>query len=132
MGKRSKQRKARSRRKSPVTPTKRNAPSSRPAAATETQAAEAVTVAWMLTLLATLLAEVSSSIVRMVALRQAEPGKLGMLANLLFFIAVVSGIATVLLTPLTLSLRRTPPPRPLVVAAVVVGLLPLAVLLIRW
>jgi hypothetical protein len=84
-----------------------------------------VTVIWMLALLATLLSEVVGILIRLFGLRIGFSARLQVLSGTLLTVALLSGLATLLLTPVTLKLRRVPPPRPVVVSAVIAGLVPL-------
>lgn len=98
----------------------------------ETRTAEAVTVAWMLALLATGAAETAGLMTRVLLWHAEGIGRLRVqsLSAALLGIAVVAGLVTVGLTPLTLKLRRSAPPRVIVVIALVAGLLPLVTLIV--
>ena len=95
--------------------------------------AEAVTVGWMLCLLTTLATEVAGVGARM--LHAAYGGeKLSMLSGLLLVGATISGLILLILTPITIKLRPDPPPQPLVVCAVLTGIVPIvtvAILIFR-
>ena len=95
------------------------------AAANPSDTGEVVTVIWMLALLATLLSEVVGILIRLFGLRIGFSARLQVLSGTLLTVALLSGLATLLLTPVTLKLRRVPPPRPVVVSAVIAGLVPL-------
>lgn len=100
----------------------------------ESRAADAVTVFWMLTMMATLGAEVVS-LVSYALIAQADdpttlPLTLRMLPGLLQMTALVTGVLCLLLTPVAYKLRRVPPPGGVVVIAVAVGAFPLITLLL--
>ena len=92
----------------------------------ESRGAEALTVLWMLTALATLLAESVAAAV-WIALAPRETGagaSLGLLPAVMLFTALVTGTICLSLTPLVRRLRATPPPRGIVVAALLIGASP--------
>ena len=80
----------------------------------------AVTVAWMLGMLVTLLAEFIGII--------ANGMHLTMLPQLMLFVAVVGGVVTMALLPLVYRFRAVPPPRSISVFSVLVSVLPIVVL----
>lgn len=100
----------------------------------ETRTAEAVTVAWMLTALATLAAEFFALLgwaaVAVTARSGKVPVEFAMLPALLTFIALVTGLICLLLIPLTHRVRRVPPPRSVTVFAAVVGITPTVVVIV--
>ena len=60
-----------------------------------------------------------------------KPHPLGLLSNTLFFVAILSGLLCLALTPLAYRIRRQKPPTMIIMAAVVAGALPLIVLVGR-
>ncbi len=92
---------------------------------TQKNSGEVVTVAWMLSLLAALIAEVLGILSRFLMLQVGTSDRLQVLSGTLLLVAVLAGLCTLLLTPVTLKLREVPPPRPIVVSAIVIGLIPL-------
>lgn len=98
--------------------------------ATESQSAEMLTVAWMLSVLATISAELLGLILRLLVVQFPTSDRLRILAGTLLLVALLSGLITTGLTALTVRLRRVPPPQPIVVVAYVSGLLPLATVLL--
>ena len=98
----------------------------------ETQAAEALTVAWTLSLTATVLAELAALVARVyvVAIPASELAQL--LSRLLLFIAVVTGLATLSLTLPAIRIRRVAPPRAVVIIAIAVGVMPLVAVAVLW
>jgi len=101
---------------------------SEPEPPAESRAADAVTVAWMLTLTATLLAELVAAagwmFLRIVGWEPEKAGPIAALPELLLVIAALTGAVCVLLVPVTYKVRQQPPPLPISVAAVVIGLAP--------
>jgi hypothetical protein len=107
---------------------RKSAPSGRPG---ESRTAEAVTVAWTLCLLATLVAEAGALLSRAYLVLFSGPLWLQVLSGVLLFVALVAGLVTLALTPMTWRLRRVPPPRAIVVVAVAAGLMPLVAVVAR-
>ena len=100
----------------------------------ESRTADAVTVAWMLTALATLAAELFALLgwiaVAIAARSGKVPQEVVMLPVLLTFIALVTGLVCLLLIPVTHRVRSVPPPRSVTVFAAVVGIMPSIVVLV--
>lgn len=88
-------------------------------------------MAWMLSLLATFIAEVLGILIQLLTWRIGVSDRLQILAGTLLVVALVAGLVTLLLTPLTLKLRTTPPPRPIVVSALIAGIIPIVTVLLR-
>lgn len=97
---------------------------------TKRDPAEAATVAWMLSLFATLMAEGLGLAFRILGIQSGLNAQLYTLSGTLLLCAALSGLILLLLTPLTLKLRKTRPPTPIVVTAVVAGLVPLVTIAI--
>lgn len=97
----------------------------------ETRAADAATVFWMLTVMATLLAEVTMLIATALLRMGQENPLLYALREVLLLIAVISGVLSLVTIPMVLKSRRVPPPMPVMIVAVVIGLLPVVTLLIK-
>jgi hypothetical protein len=99
-----------------------------PAPPAENRTAEAVTVAWMLSLTATLLAELAAAagwlLLRIMGGEPDDAGPIAALPELLLIIAALTGAVCVLLVPVTHKVRQQPPPLPISVAAVVIGSAP--------
>ena len=91
----------------------------------------AITVGWMLSFLATALAELVAIAVQGFTVFFQASDTIRLLADWLLFTAVVSGIVTLLLTPVTLQVREVRPPQLIITLAVVVGASPLLVLACR-
>lgn len=99
----------------------------------EDRRADAVTVIWMLTAVATLAAVAVAGIARLFVLAQGAAG-LAPLARVLpgwfLFCGTVTGLLCLALTPVVYAVRKTKPPRSVTIVAVVIGILPLLVLVI--
>jgi len=96
--------------------------------------AEATTVAWMLSLLATLVAEflaiVGVVLIAIFPRKEETPGFLEMIPGSLGFSALVTGALCLILTPVVRRWRETPPPRAIEVTALIAGGIPWLLLLI--
>jgi hypothetical protein len=82
----------------------------------------------MLTMLATLGAEVVGGVLRIFfGLSDSVPESAQLLPGLLLFVAAVTGLICLSLTPLVYRFRRVPPPTGVTALAVTVSVLPLVV-----
>ena len=101
----------------------------------EEKRAETVTIAWMLCVLFTFCAEVVGLLSK-VALSYAElndpQNRWAVLPVVTLTMGLVTGTMSLLLTPLVYRWRKTPPPESITLVAVLVGLTPLATLLLQW
>jgi hypothetical protein len=102
----------------------------------EPRSGEALTVFWMLTLVATLAAEGIAAATALVALSRGafdeeRPSLLAVLPGVMFFTALATGGLCLLLTVLVPRVRREPPPRSIVWIAGIAGAAPYAYLLAR-
>ena len=89
----------------------------------ETRAAEALTVAWTIALLAT-----SFATATLLGLQWAGPDAVpAAIVTAFSVIAISCGIVTIAMTAPVVKVRRRPPPKSLVWAAVIIGALPVAV-----
>jgi hypothetical protein len=93
--------------------------------AIESRSAVAAAVLWMLSLLATVIAEVMGVLFRGYMLWFGETDLLKLLGGAMLFIALLAGMVTLAMTPIVLQLSRTKPPRVLVVFAGMAGILPI-------
>ena len=91
---------------------------------------EAATVAWMLSLLATIGAEGLGLATRLAMLVVGSSVPLQAFSGTLLLVAALTGVLLLILTPLVLKVRDTPPPKPLVVAAYVAGTVPILTLVL--
>jgi hypothetical protein len=55
---------------------------------------------------------------------------LARISGVMLFVAIVTGVVALVLTPLAYRVRLAPPPRAITVIAVLIGLLPLVVLVL--
>jgi len=98
----------------------------------ESRASVAVTVAWMLTLLVSVLALLVAAIIffvtQTVALAPAASRQLAALEGLMTITAAITGVLCLVLTAAVYRVRREPPPIAITVAAVIAGVLPMALL----
>ena len=107
---------------------KRRRKPSRSESAVEDRRGEVVTVAWMLTMVATLGAELVGAGLRvLVGLMDNPPPTWLALPGLMLFTATVTGLICLALTPLVYRFRRVPPPTAVTALAVTVSVLPLAI-----
>ena len=91
----------------------------------ESQRAEAITVFWMMALLATVLAQVAALVARLIVVFVSAYPALVLLSGLLLLIACVTGLLCLALTPLVLRWRRVAPPALITRFALVASFLPL-------
>lgn len=94
----------------------------------EDRASVAVTVAWMLTVLCAAGAEILAGIGYAVVIMGPTPGQVHPLApfpGLMLLIAVITGIVSLVLTPIVYLVQRGAIPRAITTVAMIVGLLPL-------
>jgi len=97
----------------------------------ETRAAVAVTVAWMLTCMSTAAGLLVVVFLRLLMATMPAAGARHPLANvagMLLAVAALTGVLCLLLTPVALRARRTQPPRPVVIAAMLIGAAPLVIM----
>jgi hypothetical protein len=100
----------------------------------ESRAAVALTVAWMLTCASTAVAMFVALALWLVSLAfpfagpRAHP--LVVVAGMLLFVALATGLLCLLLTPLAYRVRNTAPPRAIGIAAVLIGLAPMVTLIV--
>lgn len=100
--------------------------------AAETRTAVATNVAWMLSLMSTLMAEGIGLICRWYTALVEPVDLLTVLSRIMLFVALISGIVTLIMIPLVYRFNKTKPPAFIVQLAVLAGGLPLAVLLIQY
>lgn len=94
----------------------------------EDRRGEAVTVGWMLAMLATaaadVLAVVAAVVMPILAANAANPGMSLLLPRLMLFVASITGLVCILITPVVYSFRQSPPPLPITLFGITVSLLP--------
>lgn len=121
MSKKKKGKRKAKKRSTPATTTQ----SQRLQQAAETRSAVAATVAWMLSLMSTITAEVLGLACRWYTVLVEPSDLLTVLSTVMLFVAVIAGGITLLLTPVVLRIAKTRPPQSVVQVAVFAGVLPL-------
>ncbi len=95
----------------------------------------AVTVAWMMSTLATAaalaLAAAAYVLTRSLSNDAGRPNPMAALPGLLLFIALVTGILTVVLIPIVYRVRPTPPPSMVTIGSACIAVSPWIVILFR-
>ena len=102
----------------------------------ESRPSVAVTVAWMLSLLVTLAAEIIAIPAVIISRANPQPPGEGIstahVADLFLFLSLVTGLVTAGLVPLVYRVRAVPPPQSIVVTALVAGAIPPITMVLRW
>jgi hypothetical protein len=102
--------------------------------ANESRAAVALTVAWMLTCMSTAAALFVVLALRllMLAFPAAAGGAhpLQRTAGMFLFVALMTGVLCLILTPLVYRARMSPPPRAVTVGAVLIGIAPIVLMIV--
>jgi hypothetical protein len=102
----------------------------------EERRAEAITVIWMLTAVATLAAETVTLVARAVMWLFADADQLPVVARILpgwfLLCATLTGLLSLALMPVVYYTRRTPPPLSISIAVAVIGLAPLVIMIAGW
>jgi len=107
---------------------RRRSTASKPQPPVEDRRGEALTVAWTLTMMATLGAEVVGAAARgVMALSASPPTRLLAFPGLMLLTATVTGSLCLIMTPFVYRLRRVPPPTVVTTLAVTVSVLPIAI-----
>ncbi len=107
---------------------KRRKQPARPGPPSESRAAEALTVGWLLAVMTAGLCEVGSAIA--LALRALGPG-MELAGRYFFFAALVMGATSLILAAGVFKSRRVRPPRGITVVGLVIGAAPLVVVLLQ-
>jgi hypothetical protein len=107
---------------------KTNKRPARPSAPAESRSADAATVFWVTSLLATVLAEAAGLAARLVIVLIEPFEPIALLSNLLLLIAAVTGAICLGMTPVVLRVREVPPPPAITRFAVAASILPIATL----
>jgi hypothetical protein len=99
----------------------------------ESRAAVATTVAWMLLTLSCAAAQVVAAGIMVVAQSAVvlpdRPNALTLVASTLLFVALLTGLLVLLLTPLVYRVRKTRPPPKITILAVIIAATPVLLLL---
>ena len=88
----------------------------------ESQGAEVMTVAWMISILSVAACDFGAGVTRL--LLGPDQKNLALLAGILYFAALTIGIISLVLLPIMLKARRVPPPRGLVVFGIAASVMP--------
>jgi hypothetical protein len=97
----------------------------------ESRAAEVMTVGWMLTTFTTLVCELAGVTAEWFARRHPQALPLSLLAEVLMFAALLTGLFSLALLAAVWKLRTVKPPRGITVFAVAVGVAPLGLIILR-
>jgi hypothetical protein len=97
----------------------------------ETQAADALTIGWMLAVFTSLICQISALAVSWIAVANPRLAGLKNFGAMLFFAAMVIGVVAIALIPVLHKIRTVPPPRAIVGFAVVVSIAPWIVLVVQ-
>lgn len=100
--------------------------------AAESRSALSATVAWTLSLMATLAAEGIGLLSKLYTQFIGDNEVLLVLGAVMLFVALIAGLVTLLLTPLVLKLAKTRPPRVVIQVAYVAGGLPIVALFLQY
>jgi hypothetical protein len=98
----------------------------------ESQAADALTIGWMLATITTLICQIGALGARWAALGNPAVRQLNLFSGFLFFAAMAIGAVTLALIPVLYRIRKLAPPRAVVVFAVVVAIAPWVTLVVQW
>ena len=113
-----------------VAKAKKNRPS--PTAPSDDRSVEALTIGWMLCVMTTLVCELGLAAARIYLLTVDSDARwIAALAAMLLFAAALIGLISLLLAWAVVKMRREPPPRGILVFAVVVGAAPVVSMLVR-
>jgi hypothetical protein len=115
---------------------KKNRRQTRPAAvrrpySEETRAGDAVTVAWIVSVMMALMCDVGAAGAHWWSAGEANARSTLLLREMLLFSAAVVGFISLVLLPIMLKVRRAAPPNGLVVFAICVTAAPILALLIQ-
>jgi len=98
----------------------------------ETRASDAVTVAWIVTLVTVLLCDLVIVVAHVFLLVDPDQQRLNMLKELLLFGGTVVGLLSLGLLPVVYRVRRVPPPPGLVVFGACLAIAPILASFIRY
>lgn len=99
--------------------------------AAESRTAVAANVAWMLSLLSTIAAEVIGLVCRWYTVLVEPVDVLTVLSGVMLFVALIAGIVTLAMIPLVLKFNKKRPPSGLIRIALVAGVLPMVALVLQ-
>jgi hypothetical protein len=110
-------------------PKRNKAPSADPSASSESQAAEAATIGWMLCVLTATVCELGVVAARLYFAWHPDATVIGTAGELLLFASAIIGAVTLALIPVVYKARRVKPPTAVTAFVVGVGLIPWLILL---
>jgi len=93
--------------------------------AQESNAANALTVGWMLAVMAVTAADIAAGLTYAMRLFGNPPGGLIMFSNVCLFVGMILGLVAIGLVPVVLRMRKYPPPQSVVAFAIIVGAAPI-------
>lgn len=99
--------------------------------AAESRTAVAANVAWMLSLLSTIAAEVIGLVCRWYTVLVEPVDILTVLSGVMLFVALIAGVVTLGMIPLVLKFNKKRPPSGLIRIALVAGSLPMVALALQ-
>jgi hypothetical protein len=88
-------------------------------------------VLWMLSLMATIMAEVAGLVCRIYTLAVAEVELIRVLGGVMLLVALLAGVVTLGMIPIAWRLANTKPPRSMVVFASVAGAVPMIAVILQ-
>lgn len=100
--------------------------------AAESRTATSVTVAWTLSVMATLAAEGLGFFCQAYLRWFGDQELLRVLGAVMLFVALIAGLATLVLTPVASRIAKTKPPKILIQVAYVAGVLPIITLVLQY
>lgn len=100
--------------------------------AAESRTAVAATVAWMLSLMATLMAEALGLICRYYTAFVEPVELLTVLSSIMLFVALIAGLVTLCMIPVVFKFSKVRPPGFIVQLAVIAGGLPVIVVVVQY
>ncbi len=112
-------------------PKRNKAPAADPSEASESQAAEAATIGWMLCVLTATMCQLGVVAARLYFAWHPDATVIGTAGELLLFASAIIGLVTLALIPVVYKVRRIKPPTAVTAFAIVIGVGPLAVLLLQ-
>jgi hypothetical protein len=110
-------------------PKRNKAPAADPSAPSESQAAEAATIGWMLCVLTATMCQLGVVAARLYFAWHPDAIVIGTAGELLLFASAMIGSVTLALIPVVYKTRRVKPPVPVTAFATAVGVIPWLVLL---
>jgi len=97
----------------------------------ESQASDAMTVCWVVTLTTLLLCDLSAVAAHVFVVQYPDAQRMAQLRELLLFAGSVVGVLSLLLLPVLYRIRRVPPPTGLVVFGACVAVAPILAVVVR-